>query len=411
MKRQEEMRETTAKCPRLQEELSKTSKETFKRTPTPMKELTLKFILAGSGAPIANVEANSCWKGSDLKLACEKTLAPGNFVKQFVFGDTVLKLAGVIGDQGVVSGSTIGVILQTTSVLFLASPCTSYELGKRRGWRVDNWGEGGGGARSRMVIAEVDHHTLEKAPATAQEIANALREAAPSLDTYKVCLERHGHTGGEVIVISNANEDPRRSCLEALRIRKQVDNMSDDNYDCDEDRHTRYEWSDPTWVKHKDDPIYQGSLWGASTLRDADFKRRIKAGFNTPIKEGGEEDDEDEAKDGNEQKAKAAAEIATATRVMAERLQRHFKFDFGYGGTIHGDAVVQVSPVVYGGYTPDGSIVGILTTRSHREPSSRGSQEGSDDGVPSEDEQASGNESGNENEDGEVTSDEGGNDE
>merc|ERR1712050_472555 len=58
------------------------------------------------------------------------------------------------------------------------------------------------------------------------------------------------------------------------------------------------------------------------------------------------------------------AELASATKVMAERLERHFKFDFGEGPLIDDTPSVKCCPVVYGGYAPDGSIVGILTSRS-----------------------------------------------
>lgn len=231
-----------------------------------------------------------------------------------------------------------------------------------------------------MVKVKDDHHSWEKAPSEAREIATALREATPDLESRRVCLTEHGLTGGEVIIIVNATEDPRMSCLQALRIRKNATNCGSDIemsdlHDEDEywrDMRRGQAWGEDqkaylTWLKHKDDPVYSGNLWGLSTLRDADLKQHIHQSFNAAF---------DEVNDDVviqvppcrrkvfEEAQHASTKNIAATQVMAARLDRHFKFDFGCGRSIDGEPLVHCAPVIYGGYAPDGSIVGILTTRA-----------------------------------------------
>ena len=48
-------------------------------------------------------------------------------------------------------------------------------------------------------------------------------------------------------------------------------------------------------------------------------------------------------------------EILAITKIMSEKLDKHFIFGF--------TDVVVVAPMLYGGYSSDDSIVGVLTSR------------------------------------------------
>jgi len=311
----------------------------------------------------------------------EKSLPPGTSVRNAMIGERILSNSKTLRDYALVSGSTLQVTLVSMPVLFLASPCSAHQLSKRLGsWRLTTWGECGGGGVAKMVKIKKDHHSWEDAPAEAREIANALREATPDLESRRVCLTEHGLAGGAVVIISNATEDRRMSCLQALQIRKNARDcgsdieMSDlhDEDQCWRDLHDE-DGSDiedqkayVTWLKHKDEPGYCGNLWGLSTLRDADLKQHIHQSFNAAFEEIN--DDVGQLPPWQrkvlEEAQNASTKNIAATQVMAMRLDRHFKFDFGCGRSIDGEPLVHCAPVIYGGYTPDGSIVGILTTRA-----------------------------------------------
>jgi len=274
-------------------------------------------------------------------------------VKKLVLGEAVLKPSDTLGEVGLVTGSIVQATVRSTPALYLGSPCSSAELSKRRGpWYVHTWGDCGGGGVAELVSGKMQHHLLDKAPADARAVATALQAAAPKLAEKRVCLADHGLEGGEVIVIANAGEDPRKTCLQALRVRAQVEDISDDLWESGECSLVSEEESrQKTWMKYRHDEVYQNTLWGTSTLLDLDFNE----GFKATCKHSSDDPD-----------TVPEVEVIAAIKVLAEKTQRHFKFDFGDGGEIHGDPVIAVAPVVYGGYTPDGNIVGILTSRAKR---------------------------------------------
>lgn len=381
----------------------------------PGTELKLTVVAALSGRCLAKLNAASDWKVGDMKATVERSLAPGKFVGNVLLGEQILPKAQTLANCGVTSGSTLQVALTSTPVLLLASPCSASELCRRRGrWRWAFEKNGHDIGHIRLVKSMVDHHSWEKALVEAREIADALQKAAPGLESRRVCLTDHGLVGGEVIIIANATNDPRLSCLQALQIRK--DKCWDPEFGRPFGFGHPYEFSKVekddkcwrsmqvcqeaeanskayfTWLKHKDDAVYHGNFWGLSTLRDVDLNHYVSQGFN----EAFDEAKRDAVKGYRDKKGinpftrqpcvfkgkpgRAAVKVFTgsalelavqnvaATRVMAERLERHFKFDFGCGCTVVDESelepLVSVAPVVYGGYAPDGSIVGILTARA-----------------------------------------------
>merc|ERR1711865_1126961 len=104
-------------------------------------------------------------------------------------------------------------------------------------------------------------------------------------------------SSGEVIIISSAGLDPAAACFAALGIRK--------------------------------------TAWANMELKSIDFSKREC--FN----DSDDEFDEDERE-----------LLAPITKVMAANLAGHFKFTL--------DESIWCSPVVYGGFTPQGSVVGVL---------------------------------------------------
>jgi len=148
---------------------------------------------------------------------------------------------------------------------------------------------------------------MDSAPTTAGEVANDMAKAAPNLEDTRVDGSESDENG-EIIVISNAGDDPKLACFKALAL------LDRDPEDHDET-----------------------NLWKSATVEMKNWGEHLEFGFN-------EDDPED-----------LDAGLLAITKVMAERLSGHFKFSF--------DEDVVCAPVIYGGYAADGSIVGVLSAR------------------------------------------------
>lgn len=170
-----------------------------------------------------------------------------------------------------------------------------------------------------VVDDENPEQNIAEAPAAAREVVDAMMAAAPGLaDITTIQPGDEGDNGGQVIVIANPGtqyqstgmspgHDLTKACLEALNTPKE--------------------------------------LWSYATLEFNDWGEHLEYGFNH---EAGETPDEDELDTELE-------ELLSLTKTMNEELDKHFTFGFT-------DDVVE-APMIYGGYSSDGNIVGVLTKR------------------------------------------------
>ena len=174
------------------------------------------------------------------------------------------------------------------------------------------------------LVEEEDgkHADMADAPAAAREVAEAMREAAPDLQNIPVCLSSESSDGGEIMVIGHPGPDPKTACLKVLGIRKHCEDVL----------------ADPELV----------DVWATARVETLDVRGKLKKGFNDhEEEEEGEEEDVEEA--GN------MRQILALTKIMNDKLQKHFVFDFS--------EEIVTAPVIYGGYASDGSIVGVLSSR------------------------------------------------
>ena len=195
--------------------------------------------------------------------------------------------------------------------LFLHKACSARLLGERYGW--NNFGSGA--LFEAMDKTDAEHRSIAEAPGVAaQEVALAMLHSAPCLERFPIVGSSESEYGGEVIIVANPGEDPRTACLQALLFSAK---------------------------------ILQEEGTGA-TLEVKNWSQHLKCGFYTNGRGGNDPNN-------NEEDTSDHAEMLTLTKIMAERLNHHFEFGF--------DDDVVVAPMIYGGYSSDGSIVGVLTSR------------------------------------------------
>jgi len=111
-----------------------------------------------------------------------------------------------------------------------------------------------------------------------------------------------------VIIIAEPGDDPKVACLQALK-------------------------NDPD----RDMPVVRKF----GKIKEADFSKRLKDGFNAPTA--------NQKRNGHAGNPK----ILAMTKIMNESLEKHFHF--GFSKDIH------MAPHIWGGDVSDGSIVGVKT--------------------------------------------------
>eukprot|EP00927_Polykrikos_kofoidii_P032917 TRINITY_DN27906_c0_g1_i1.p1 TRINITY_DN27906_c0_g1~~TRINITY_DN27906_c0_g1_i1.p1 ORF type:complete len:424 (+),score=108.37 TRINITY_DN27906_c0_g1_i1:68-1339(+) len=151
---------------------------------------------------------------------------------------------------------------------------------------------------------DVQHADMETASAAAREVACRLRDA---LKEAELSIGE-GDCTPKVVIISNPGKDAQEACFKALAVRNDFKNIS---------------------VKE------------CAQLMLLDFADRLDTGGFCYAEEDSERDYDEEVK--------------AATRVMVETLKTHFEFSFDQEN-------LPVVPVIWGGFTGDGSIVGVLGT-------------------------------------------------
>lgn len=168
---------------------------------------------------------------------------------------------------------------------------------------------GGGGGDGHIVEDGVQHHSMESAPEIAKDVAEAMAKAAPKLEETLVA-GGDSFEEGEIIVVSHPGSDPKVACLLALAMVETAEE------------------------EHSDECP---AIHGCATLDEKIWNEYLTCGFND------NSDDPD-------------AGLLAITSIMSKKLERHFQFSFTED--------VGVAPIIYGGYTSDGSIVGVLSARA-----------------------------------------------
>eukprot|EP00931_Biecheleriopsis_adriatica_P053918 TRINITY_DN31679_c0_g1_i3.p1 TRINITY_DN31679_c0_g1~~TRINITY_DN31679_c0_g1_i3.p1 ORF type:complete len:233 (+),score=74.68 TRINITY_DN31679_c0_g1_i3:708-1406(+) len=185
--------------------------------------------------------------------------------------------------------------------LHLFEPVSSSELS-------DNMGEWFAGDDEPLCKEDVQHKDIKSAPESGQKIAKQLHKA---LDEATLPAGESDIVG-LAIVISNPGKDPKEACLRALAIKEEVED---------------------------EELIY---VWDEATCDDEDFSDKNKF--------CGDDDDEEDDEDDED-----SVKIKKATKILADNLKDCFHFNFS-------DSIVT-APQVWGGYTKDNHIVGVLGMR------------------------------------------------
>eukprot|EP00928_Gymnodinium_smaydae_P054380 TRINITY_DN38164_c0_g1_i1.p1 TRINITY_DN38164_c0_g1~~TRINITY_DN38164_c0_g1_i1.p1 ORF type:complete len:389 (-),score=100.32 TRINITY_DN38164_c0_g1_i1:131-1240(-) len=194
------------------------------------------------------------------------------------------------------------------------SSCTAFELEKRR----DDWD--GPDGEDDLCSNDVQHGAMADAPPGAKEVADQLIAAMPELEDIQMMYSSESSDGGEVIVIGGPGDDPELACLKALGIKKEN---------------------------------FEGAK-AAATLENKNWKEFQKLGFNRDPDDAEDFIPEEEF-DGDEEGMRQFKQVLVGTKIMTEKLSKHFLFNFKDS--------LAVAPVIYGGYASDGNIVGVLSSR------------------------------------------------
>lgn len=282
--------------------------------------LVLKVNYAASGAELASLTWSSKGSVEDLKEELRKKLEPGKVVRTLLKENYPLP-DGTLEDAGVENGAILNAVIDVEPILFLFKPCTASELCSRH----QDWCAG---EEEDLVQSERAHLAMDQAPEVARKVAEELNEACPGLGGFQVCRSSEGDSPGELLVIANAGEDPKKSCLKALVFPKDSE-----------------EWQDKV---DENDPECTG-LWALATLEKVEWKDYLDKGFNA------HKDDDPETMVADGLSSEELEEYRKATKIMNEKLEKHFIFNFS------DDA--QVAPMIWGGYASDGCIVGIISGR------------------------------------------------
>lgn len=203
--------------------------------------------------------------------------------------------------------------------LHLFSPMSATDLSDAAGY----WSVGDGMSLCEEgVIHEGITCAMEGMPGCLSKATRDLAERLNEALANATLPASESDVTGRVIVISNPGKNAKEACLKALAIKQQT--------------RGKFPGNDGT-------PTVQ--LWEQSTIESRNFSTRKQFWYD------GSDEDYQNRDEGTEDDIK----IERTTTIMAESLTDQFEFNFL--------ETVTVAPVVYGGYTEDGSIVGVLSMR------------------------------------------------
>jgi len=297
--------------------------------------LTVTSAYAVSGETLAVLHVRPDIDVRSFKLLLQERLPVGHAVQQLFKDGCLLTDAETLRECNAGDGAALQVAVSSQPVLLLLEPCSFTGLAHRYGiWNY--FGEPDDG--NRLVERDdVRHHMdISRASAAARSAVLALQAIIPDLQAIDISPSYEAGDDdprGEVIAIATPGDDPKKACLKALGIRKC---LSEDYLEAGVN-----ECVDPK------DPECCG-VWVEAESEPLDLQSLLARGFNS--EEGAFRPPH------RNLSAEAQRQILAATAVMVEKLHAHFRFSFG-SGVFH-------APVVYGGYCADGSIVGVLSTRT-----------------------------------------------
>lgn len=276
-------------------------------------------LLMMSGEVLGEVEATSMWTVDDVREAAQRWVGSSHSVEGIVIGTQEVREGGrTLEKLGIRDGTEVHelmVIVGGIPKLHLSKTCSAGDLSARLGWAGDDEDVSDGGIK--LFRPNVQHAGFDTAPTVAREIAEKMENVAPNYkDREMVKSVANDVVGcvGEIFIISSPGPDTKKTCVEALGF----------NYTEDIAAMT---------VVNKDN----WKVWLDGKICDYDM-------------------DEDEGFGNFE----PHPDIKAITTVMSDEanLKNHFKFYFGPDEAILCDWV----PVMFGGYTEDGSIVGLVSS-------------------------------------------------
>jgi len=281
-------------------------------------DIELRVVLA-SGKELAKLSVSSSATGAELMQSVQERLEPGVSLQGLLTVGAPVSKSQAVSEFSLESDGVLQAVLGGSPTLHLFEPCSALELAKRYGeWleMIEVEVEG--------VFEDLKHRSIEEAPSEARATAEALAKTfGSSLKDYPVDGDGAFYRGAEVVVISSPGADTKLACLRALGIREEPENMeaiAEDFFPRDaKNFHDLAMVKPENWASHADRGICT----------------REEKNVETP----------------------APQEILDGTRMMAERLKEHFVFRF------RADELncLYEEPVLFGGFSGDGSIVGVLT--------------------------------------------------
>eukprot|EP00435_Cladocopium_sp_Y103_P013466 s6248_g3.t1 len=282
----------------------------------------VKISYALSGKHLTEVFAAPQWTVGQLRMEIQKRMPRlGEVVQSVLKDDHQLRenkmLSEVLSETELVDGMTLCAIVTLDAALCLFAPCRAKDVS------------------DMACVQDMNKLFLDmsSAPPTARDLAVAMKNAAPDLGGIQIVGgSNESCDGGQVFVIANPGDSAVTACLRALAIEKQ------DKAD---------------WVRASDAASEDECCENSSD----DFAAGGQSGHweaaeINPWHICPEDFREDEFDEPNESISNQLKDIS---RLMAENLKNGFRFQFQ-------DEVVR-SPVIYGGYCSDGSIVGVLSSR------------------------------------------------
>jgi len=318
-----------AKCPRLG--------TTVPGAPKPV-EVTVRLA---SGSTLATVIVPETYTGADVKSSLRSFVQNGTEIQQLCFGAQLFR-----DDQTVQNlNSSTQVALQALLVeaqpcAHLFQPCSAMELSIRHdGWTCgceleDEW-EGPDG-EGNFCLPAVEHRKMDGAPALARDIAVEIKKQFDNEPIRLVVVGDNYPKTDEVIVISHPGDDPKRAVLQALGIRRENLLVDEDGEEAGGDC----------------EPGSGFNMWDDAQITDMDWSTGlIGMGLSR------DDDSDDGYDDHDNDEDESVKKTMAITNVMAKTLTRHFQFEMN---TDRHEC--WKTPVFWGGFASDGSIVGVLGT-------------------------------------------------
>lgn len=225
----------------------------------------------------------------------------------------------------------------------LFNPCSAMELSERHGrWKVAS-GPGstwtGPDGVGNFCSPGVHHHSMDSAPAIAQEVAKEVRAHFAGGQLQLVNIGNNYDSTDEVIVVTNPGGNPEEwpveGILRALGVRREDLRFSNEDF-----------WMGAEELMRMAAPGSGFDVWGQAEIEEKDWSKDV-IGYSFDRKDFQEGD-------------VGWAKIIAITDVMAKRLTRHFQFSMSTR------VECMQAPMIWGGFASDGSIVGVLGTFLNR---------------------------------------------